>query len=93
MTEHELLSEAQGDHISEKGISPELLALWEDVQKENESQSPNSQSKRDTKKAARRTEFNDNLWDKQWYMVSIIYIFLSSQGLFDINNTTMKFYK
>ena len=75
MTEHELLREAQGDHISEKGISPELLALWEDVQKENESQSPNSQSKRDTKKAARRTEFNDNLWDKQWYMVSVICIF------------------
>jgi len=72
LTEHELLREAQGDHISEKGISPELLALWEDVQKENESQSPNSQSKRDTKKAARRTEFNDNLWDKQWYMHDVM---------------------
>ena len=66
----DIRGEALEDNISEKGISPELLALWDDVQKEKDDQNQNSQIKRDTQKAARRTEFNDNLWGKQWYMVS-----------------------
>ena len=66
----DIRGEALEDNISEKGISPELLALWDDVQKEKDDQSQKSQIKRDTQKAARRTEFNDNLWGKQWYMVS-----------------------
>ena len=66
----DILEERQENNISEKGISPELLALWDDVQKEKDNQDQNSQSKRDTNKEARRTQFNDHLWDKQWYMVS-----------------------
>ena len=71
----DILAESLEDNISEKGISPELLALWDDVQKEKDNQRENRQAKRDTKKATRRTEFNDHLWDKQWYMVSTTFLF------------------
>jgi len=68
----DIRGEALEDNISEKGISPELLALWDDVQKEKDDQNQNGQIKRDTQKAARRTEFNDNLWGKQWYMHDVM---------------------
>ena len=43
----DILEERQENNISEKGISPELLALWDDVQKEKDNQDQNSQSKRE----------------------------------------------
>ena len=74
LNDHDILvDERLENNISVKGISPELLALWDDVKKDKESQNQNSQSKRDTNKEARRTQFNDHLWDKQWYMVSMYY--------------------
>ena len=59
------LSENKRDEsMIEKGISPELLALWDEVEKDKRAQ------KSDTKVLPRtNTQFNDNLWSKQWYMV------------------------
>ena len=56
--------------VSKKGISPELLALWDEVDKEQRSQ--NTKEARAVPRA--KDQFNDNLWSKQWYMVRHISI-------------------
>ena len=56
-----------GENVSEKGISPELLALWDEVDKEQQ----DKKRQEGVQDSRSMTQFNDNLWDKQWYMVSI----------------------
>ena len=55
-----------GENVSEKGISPELLALWDEVDKEQQ----DKKRQEGVQDSRSMTQFNDNLWDKQWYMVS-----------------------
>ena len=63
----DLLKKATESGILPKGISPELLSLWDEVAKEQ-----TDKKTKDIRKAARTpAKFNDNLWSKQWYMVSI----------------------
>ena len=49
----------------EKAIPPELLDLWNEVEKEQKREN------RESSHAPQRadTTFNDKLWDQQWYMV------------------------
>ena len=61
------LKKAMEGGLLPKGISPELLSLWDEVEKEQ-----TDEKTKDTRKATRTpAKFNDNLWSKQWYMVSI----------------------
>ena len=42
LNDPDIFEQRQENNISEKGISPELLALWDDVQKEKDNQDQNS---------------------------------------------------
>ena len=63
----DVLRGESAENVSEKGISPELLALWDEVDKEQK----NNKRQEGGQDSRSMTQFNDHLWDKQWYMVSI----------------------
>ena len=67
--DRDLLKKAMEGGLLPKGISPELLSLWDEVKKE---QSEKEGKSRKARKAIRTpAKFNDNVWSKEWYLVSI----------------------
>ena len=68
-----IFEKAMEDDLLPKGISPELLALWDEVESEKK------KTRKDNRGVSRSpAKFNDNLWNKQWYMVSDYLVWTSS---------------